>query len=40
MRASSVTEPRIPRDNVVPMARFARASHRTWSGGPPEGEAA
>jgi hypothetical protein len=33
-----------PLDNVVPLARFARASRgdarRTWCGGPPDGEAA
>jgi hypothetical protein len=32
------------RDNVIPLARFSRASRRgacrTWLGGPPEGEAA
>jgi hypothetical protein len=43
-RASSATESRVALDNVIPMARFARASrrgaHRTWFAGPPEGEAA
>lgn len=43
-RAPFASEPKDAVDNVVPLARFARASRggarRAWFGGPPEGDAA
>jgi hypothetical protein len=43
-RAPSASEPPDALDNVIPLARFAHASRNltcsTWSGGPPEGDAA
>jgi hypothetical protein len=39
-RASSASGTTDALDNVVPMARFVRASRNTWFAGPPEGEAA